>query len=130
MTPQSQAAQIHLEVIESLTSGGYDLENILRRCQFGCTLLGEDDSEEWFKKELNGYPQGTAPDYRFATGKHEWRARGYQEVQRAVQEMIRGERDPNADDEPATLEVFAGVHWLIGVLASGYSEPTGETKSG
>lgn len=35
-----------------------------------------------------------------------------------------------ADDEPATLEVFDGVHWLIGALASGYSEPTGETKIG
>ena len=100
MTPQLEAAQIYHEVIESLTSGGYDLENILRRCQFACTLLGKDDSEEWYKKELNGYPQGTAPDYRFATGKHEWRARDYQDVQRTLR-MLRGEGDPNVDDEPA-----------------------------
>ena len=70
MTPRSQAAPIYLEVIQSLNSGGYDLQSILRRLQLAGTLLGKDDNEELFEKELNGYSQAMAPDYRFAILSH------------------------------------------------------------
>lgn len=122
-TPQNKAAEIFGEVISELTSTSYDLVTILRRCQFTCELVGLDTDKDWFHSELTGYQQGTAPSYRYAGGSHIWQASGNQENERKIQVYVRGLTE-ETDPEPAILEIYAGVHWIIDASKSGYFEHT------
>ena len=129
MTPQEEAAQIFWEVIQSLTSGAPDLKIALRRSQHACQLIGWNDNTEWFKLQLDGYPTGTPiPEFRKVRGVSRWRPAGYLEA--AFELTPLGEAQYDLETEPAELDVFAGLDWLMEASQSGYTESTGDNKEG
>ena len=128
-TPQVEATAILSEVLDELTSANRDLQSILRRCYTVSVMLQWTDWQDWFYRELNGYPSlESVPAYRQIPGQLVWRPSAGARValEKAVEDQFSTKRENPS--EPVTLAVWAELDWLQKAASSGYSEPTGKTK--
>jgi hypothetical protein len=130
-SPQEEAIVILGEVIAGLTSTSRDLKSILRKCQHVCELLGWNQQKQWIHQELNGYYKGsTLPHYRMISGIRKWDvgASGHDSIT-WISESIAYGIDPQIyEEEPDTLEAWAGIDWFISASSVGYRDVLKETK--
>jgi len=130
-SPQEEAVSILGESLFDLTSPNRDIKSILRKCQLVCELLGRDQQKSWFHQELNGYYKGAnLPSYRKIAGTRKWDASGsaYERSKWFSEEMVYGVDPELYEEEADTLEVWAGIDWILSASKTGFREHLEETK--
>jgi hypothetical protein len=130
MTPQHEATQIFTDILQDLTSSGFDMKLVLRRCQHACQLLSWNDQRDWFKLELAGYSAGTKiPPYRRVNGILGWRVKCSLPLAEVIQ-RVTDYRAPNppSPDEEVTLDLCFGIDDLKAACQWGFKETTGEIQ--
>lgn len=130
-TAQDEAIQIFSEVIRDLTTADHDLTLILRRCQHACQLLDWQSQRDWFQRESSGYPTGIeVPWHRKVRGRLVWEPKGSisEQFRRIVEKDTYNLDWTDAEEQETTLEVIAGIDWLVAVCKTGYREVTSNTR--
>jgi hypothetical protein len=131
MNPQDEALTILKEMIRGLTSPNHDLITIMRKCQHVCEILGWQPAKTWFYQELNGYYLNSPlPLYRKIMGIKKWQFEGspFGHMNYQSEKQVYA-LDPKVyTEEPDTLELTAGIGWILSVSQSGYTENLSETK--
>lgn len=133
MTARDEATEILKQITDALSSGGFDLKQLLRRGQHACELLDWADQRDWFRNELQGYQQDVVvPWYRKIVGTTIWhRQRSLQETVRDVVREQSG-RDvdrTNKDTESVELDIRGDYDFIANCAQNGYVESTGETRT-
>jgi hypothetical protein len=130
-SPQDEAIGLLGEVIANLTSTNKDLKSVLRKCQLVCELLGWEQQKQWIHQELNGYYKGAnLPSYRIISGIRKWDVgkSGHDSITWVSESIAYGVDSQIYEEEPDTLEVYAGIDWFISVSPAGYRDVLKETK--
>lgn len=126
-SPQAEAIGIFKRALDDLFIGKADLKNLLRSCAHACQLLGWTERLSWFKNELQGYPSDAElPWYRKgAIGYTYWRrCDGMSELL-----DIFGDLRHREGTTQTTIDVRAGIDWVLLAAQSGCREPTGKKSS-
>jgi hypothetical protein len=128
--PQEEAINILKQVLSSIFNKDSDVKTLLRQCAHACQILSWGEQHNWFMNELNGYPSGTPlPRYRKdVQGRTEWLTVGgiYTTFASVVQ---NGFSTKEEQYEVTTLDVWAGIDWILSAAQTGYTEPTGKKSS-
>jgi hypothetical protein len=130
-TPEAEALTLLSQVIEDLSNPPFNLKANLRKCQHACELLGWQSRRDWFHQELNGYYDSTpTPQHRMIPGTRRYSPGGSagSSIKWNSEDLVYGVDDSVYEIEPDTLEVRAGIDWLVAHSQYGYSEALGETK--
>lgn len=100
-TPQDEALDLFGAVIRDMSGPTPDIKSALRRCQHGCRLVNWREQQEWFGRELTGYPADVSvPWYRVGHGNEVWRFCGspFQWLGTAVTDDLADEATPIAHE--------------------------------
>jgi hypothetical protein len=128
-SPQAEAIGIFKRTLDDLFIGKADLKNLLRSCAHACQLLGWREQLSWFENELRGYSsEAELPWYRKdIIGYTYWRACGgiYAAMDRVIDDAFARYEEATTH---TTIDVRAGIDWVLLAAQSGYAEPTGKKK--
>ena len=128
--PQEEAIDILRQVLSDLFVGSADMKTLLRKCAHICQILSWGEQFDCFQNELNGYPSETSlPWYRKEIkGIIKWLTAGglYTTLDSVIEDEFSTKREPI---ETTTLDVRAGIDWILSSAQSGYIESTGEKSS-
>ena len=125
-----QAAQLAGEVVDAILSGDFDLVDIVRKAFHACGLAGWSEAQEWFRRELEGYPEDSElPSYRRGlSGTKEWApASLYDAAAFIAQRQVYGEPDI---PESTSLDIRGPLASVVKWSQSGLSYRTEETREG
>lgn len=131
--PQNEAINILAEIVNELTASAHDIKSVLRKCQHVCELLGWETQKSWFHQELNGYDANSPlPAYRSIPAQRIWEpgAEFVKKVYWQTDMMFGNISKEDAFVENVTIDIRAGIDWLLGAAKGGYRNPLGETKEG
>ena len=128
---RNEAAEKLTDVVNALMASSPDLEGALRRYAYACVLAGLTSEAEWAWTELSGYAnRDDAPDYRTSRATLKWLVdRGlntYDRIDAAVSAQVDEHPGPDAI---SSVVLSVGVPELTQASATGFTEPTGETKT-
>jgi len=131
-TPQEEAASILKLLLDGVFSHTLGIKDILRQCAHVCRILGWTQQRTWFQTELEGYPSGSElPPYRKVEGRTRWLATGghHTVLDKVVDDSFSLAREREEEPtEVVSLDVWAGIDWIISVAEHGYAESTDETS--
>ena len=127
---RNEAAEQLTDVVKNLTASSPDLEGALRRYAYASELAGLTSEAEWAWTELSGYAnRDDAPDYRTSRATLTWLVdRGLTPFERSRAAARAQVGEHPGPGEISSEVLFVGVPELIRTGATGYQEPTGETK--
>lgn len=128
--PQEEAIDILRQVLSGLFDGNADIKTLLRKCTHICQILSWSEQFDWFQCELNGYSSEIPlPWYRKEIkGRMEWLTAGgiYTTLDSVIEDGFRTKKEPT---KITTLDVWAGIDWILSATQSGYVESTGKKSS-
>lgn len=129
-SPQDEAIDILKGVLTTLFNGSADIKNVLRSCAHACQILSWSEQLSYFQYELNGYPsEVTLPWYRKGIKGHtEWLPVGgiYTTLDSVIENGFSTKEKPTTY---TTMDVWAGIDWILSATQSGYVESTGKKSS-
>jgi hypothetical protein len=128
--PQDEAIDTLKGVLSDFFKASTDIKSVLRRCAHVCQILGWNGQLTLFQHELYGYPSEVAlPWYRKdIKGYTKWHTLGGIDVviDGVVADMFSIRVEPTTY---TTMDVWAGVDWILSAAESGYVESTGKKSS-
>ncbi|MGD9118488.1 MAG: hypothetical protein PVJ08_07145 [Dehalococcoidia bacterium] len=125
-TPQDEAIAIFKTVLDNFFKDDVNIKNVLRLCFHACQLLGWKEQQDWFNFQLHGYPEGIEiPAYRKIVGHTKWVPTGgfRTVIDSVIDDEDRTKEEPS---EKVSLEVVAGIDWIVSAAQHGYHDPTGK----
>jgi hypothetical protein len=123
---RAEALDLIKRAINDLTTQGHDLTIVMRQCFRASGLLGWDQPQAWFQRELQGYgANDELPWYRQnVRGVQEWR---FPDVDEDLTMHVGAWGEPT--QAVVTQQVYAGLPTVRAWASGGYRERTGRTHS-
>lgn len=127
-TRSDEAASLLGEIVSDIVSRKFELLAVLRKAYHACVLVGWSDSQRWFQRELEGYPQGAElPWYRQGIqGETVWAAASIYDIPGHVADRtVYGEHEA---PQPARMDCYDAMPQVLQWAKAGLNIASGERR--